>query len=312
MPTQGSERGDQPGRTNDLTGETAETQFPKVAVSDSMAKSKRPVVLLLLFAYGLHIFSQHRKTENQAWDEIKVLKGQLVEAVGAREEVSKAQNKLSKLLKEVADFRKQLEHDQQLLDESHVTITGMESNTLARVVKQIELCPAEIKGSLTDLQAAVVLPENQSEALSFEKQYMPLMWNAIAQLRTRIQNTSPQDMKDLKHEVDTLHQLLRHATSNIRKVETSEFSDRQARVTELQEEINRLEKDQATNPTSSFIALSEQLLKEEDLQETHKHTKKKKGKSSLPPSALPPKGSASLTSTLELIVAVQPLKCMES
>lgn len=271
-----------------------ESQSPS-KVLDSvgpLARCKMPTVLLLFVGYGIFIFIQHRRTENRAWEELKGLKAQLVEAASMRHQASQVQTKLSGMLKDVADLRQNLEQDQKQLAEWQTTIAGMDSKT-AVFVKQIDSCPVEIQTSLSKLEAKITQPEGANAIPNFEKQYMPLMWKAADELRSRINNAQPEDVSDLKQKVDMLNQLLQDASSKITKVENAEYMDRQAKISELEGEIKRLGGASLTsNPPVAFTEISKKQRKAglKDLKGVHWR-----------------KQSAST-----LRIKGEPLKCMQS
>lgn len=269
-----------------------ESQLTKVW--GTVTRFKMPVVLLLLLAYGAYIFVQHRKTETQAWEELTKLKAQLMEASSVRQEGAKVQNKLTLMLKDIADFRQALEEQQKNLFGYQDAVDGMESKT-SMFAKQIESCPDEIRSTLSELEAKVVGPGGyQSKAQTgFEEQYMPLLWKASDELKSRINQAAPEDISGLRNQVDMLKQLLQDTSSKIAKVDTSEYADREAKVTALEAEIKRLGGEVPADQPGAFTALSEKRLSALELTRARVQTK------------------VSTKSAAELHITGAPLKCMQ-
>lgn len=253
---------------NKPTARTPLVSSPSNKVLDSVTRLKMPFALLLLFSFGSYVFFQHRKTETQAWEELKKLKAQLVEASTMRQEVSKFEEKVASMLKDIQDFRQILVRDEKMLTDSKTTISGM-NEKMTLFTKQLDSCPGEIQGSLKTLEAKIVKPESESQLLDFEQKYMPLMWKATRELRHRIESAAPEDMFSLRQQVDALHELLRDASNKIDKVDNSEFQDRQARVEELQQEIHRLGGDTQGLQPSAFASLAQKRISSAELKGAH-------------------------------------------
>lgn len=276
-------------------GNAIESLPPKVTVLDSMAQLKMPLVVLLIVSCAMYNLSKHWQKENNSWADLKQLKAQLMEAASVRQDASKVETKLSSMLKEVADFRQTLEQDRKLLADSQKTISSLDSMTTI-LTQQMDSCPEEIRTSMTALEAQIVAPGGEEDLRRFEQRYMPLMWKASRELRSRIGSATPEDISDLRRQVHNLRQLLQVTSSKIGKVDAAENMERLAHISELEKEIQRLEGEAGTNTDNlpaAFAALSESRVSSEELKRAH-HTKSY----ALPPSTLHVKGVA--------------LKCMQS